>query len=157
MQGNVTSFLIDHKKLIPGVYLHEVKEIAPNVFVTTFDIRFKKPNSNDYLTPLASHSLEHIIATYFSIKHPNEKIYFGPMGCLTGFYLLLKGKVTVNELLLTFNDLNDFIHSLNDVPAKNPDSCGNYQLLSLKEAIKAWDSFYSQKDKWGTKYPILAK
>ena len=79
------------------------------------------------------------------------------MGCLTGFYLLLKGKVTVNELLLTFNDLNDFIHSLNDVPAKNPDSCGNYQLLSLKEAIKAWDSFYSQKDKWGTKYPILAK
>ena len=157
MQGNVTSFLIDHKKLIPGVYLHEVKEIAPNVFVTTFDIRFKKPNSNDYLTPLASHSLEHIIATYFSIEHPNEKIYFGPMGCLTGFYLLLKGKVTVNELLLTFNDLNDFIHSLNDVPAKNPDSCGNYQLLSLKEAIKAWDSFYSQKDKWGTKYPILAK
>ena len=89
----IKSFKIDHTKLNIGIYLHDVKKIN-NCFITTYDMRFKQPNKGKYISNSAMHSLEHIIATYYS-KY-KEKIYFGPMGCQTGFYLVVYGNKTIN-------------------------------------------------------------
>ena len=89
----IKSFKIDHTKLKPGIYLHEVKKIH-NSYVTTYDLRFKTPNRGTYLSNSALHSLEHLIATFYT-SYYEEKIYFGPMGCQTGFYLVVYGKKTL--------------------------------------------------------------
>jgi len=91
----ITSFKIDHTKLTPGVYLHEVKKFN-NSYVTTYDLRFKTPNQGEYISNVASHTLEHIVATFYTTKYPKDKIYFGPMGCATGFYLVVYGKKNLN-------------------------------------------------------------
>ncbi|MCQ3907729.1 MAG: S-ribosylhomocysteine lyase [Mycoplasmoidaceae bacterium] len=87
----IKSFRINHTKLKPGIYLHEIKQFG-NEYVTTYDLRFKAPNRGSYLSNSAMHSLEHLIATFYSVAYPDEKIYFGPMGCQTGFYLVVAGK-----------------------------------------------------------------
>lgn len=156
MQGNVISFQIDHTKLKPGIYLHEVKKIN-NHFITTFDFRFKRPNKKDYLTPLEAHTLEHVIATFFTENH-KDKLYFGPMGCLTGFYLVLDGKHNVKEIINYLPKLDKYFKKLlkqNIVPAKSPYSCGNYQLLNIKDAYKVWYEFYSKRKQWGNQYIFL--
>ncbi|MCQ2794554.1 MAG: S-ribosylhomocysteine lyase [Bacilli bacterium] len=159
MQGNVISFNIDHRKLKPGVYLHEVKKIDKNHFVTTFDLRFKCPNHGDYLTPTEVHTIEHVVATFFS-EHCIDKLYFGPMGCFTGFYLLLANKHTVKDVISYFPKLDQYWRLLvrkNIVPAKTPLRCGNYKLLDIKAGYKAWHAFYISRKKWGKSYTLIKK
>lgn len=156
MQSNVISFKIDHSKLKPGLYLHEVRDYGTN-YVTTYDFRFKKPNSGEYLTPCQAHTIEHVMATFFTGKF-KDKIYWGPMGCFTGFYLVLNGKHDVKEILDSLDDCEAFWKELlesSNVPAKNPYRCGNYKLLDIREGYKVWSEYYQKRSEWGSEYPII--
>ena len=100
----IKSFKINHTKLKPGIYLHDIKRFG-NTFITTFDLRFKLPNRGIYLSNSALHSLEHLIATFYAEIYPDDKIYFGPMGCQTGFYLVVYGKKNLTWLEKTLTKL----------------------------------------------------
>lgn len=147
----IQSFKINHKKLKPGIYLHEIKRFGKS-YVTTYDLRFKTPNKGDYLSNSAMHSLEHLIATFYTKNYQNDKIYFGPMGCQTGFYLVVAGKKDLNWLKESLIKLNLFICKAKSIPGNNPLSCGNYKTLNLQTAKKAWKEWYSLKNKWDTRY-----
>lgn len=148
----IKSFKIDHSKLKPGCYLHDIKKVS-SIFVTTFDMRFKIPNKGVYLTNQEMHTLEHLIATFYTEHYP-EKIYFGPMGCQTGFYLVVSGKKKIDWLLNTLPLLDKFISESRSVPGNNSKSCGNYRTLNLQAAKTAWKQWYRNKENWGKDYPI---
>lgn len=147
----IKSFKINHTKLKPGIYLHDVKQFN-KMFVTTFDWRFKIPNRGSYLSNSALHSLEHIIATFYSENYPQDKIYFGPMGCQTGFYLVVYGKKSLTWLEKTLPKLNQYIKSLKEVPGKDIKACGNFRSLSISTAQAAWNTWYCQRSNWQKQY-----
>ncbi len=139
----IKSFKIDHTKLLPGIYLHEIKK-SGNSYVTTYDFRFIRPNKGNYLSNSAMHSLEHLIATFYSSKYSKDKIYFGPMGCQTGFYLVVFGKKSLKWIKQTLPKLNKYINNIKTIPGNNPKSCGNYKTLNLKLAKKTWNEWYKK-------------
>lgn len=127
----ILSFSKDHDFLQPG--LHVSMEMRG---VTTFDLRFKKPNAGDYITPKALHTVEHILATVLrNSDKKDDVIYFGPMGCRTGFYLLTVdltyGEVK-NLLIESFEKALEFT----SVPGSSRKECGNYLEHDLPEALK---------------------
>mgnify|MGYP003303411656 CR=1 FL=1 len=133
MQSNVISFKIDHSKLLPGLYLHEVKDCGSN-YVTTYDFRFKRPNMGDYLTPCQSHTIEHVMATFFTAKL-KDKLYWGPMGCLTGNYLIVQGDLESKDIVQLMRETFEFISTFEgDVPGASPRDCGNYLMMNLPVA-----------------------
>ena len=135
----IASFQVDHNKLQPGLYLSR-----RDGDITTFDLRFKKPNTGDLLTNAELHSVEHVIATL--LRNSQEKdavIYFGPMGCQTGFYFLFDSRRLSDEgaialLQSVFAAGADFDGPM---PGKSAAECGNYRNLSL-EAARAQCAFY---------------
>ena len=124
----IASFTVNHDVLVPGLYLSR-----RDGDVTTFDLRFKKPNTGDLLTNAQMHSVEHIIATL--LRNSPEKdavIYFGPMGCRTGFYLLLTGDHSSEEILPLMIEMFEFIRDYRgEVPGASPKDCGNYLDMNL--------------------------
>lgn len=128
----IESFSIDHRYIIPGIFVSRTDTIS-NGIITTYDIRLKKPNQEPAIDVLAMHSLEHIIATYLrnNEEWKNEVIYWGPMGCLTGFYLILKGNKKPQEIYELM--LNSFleVEKYNEVPGATEINCGNYLLHNL--------------------------
>lgn len=156
MPENVTTFKVNHSKLIPGIYLCELRETEDG-FITIFDVRFKKPNGGDYLTPIESHTISHVLNSFFS-KYFKDKVFFGPMACLTGFYLVLNDMHTVEDVVKSLDTCDAFWDDLlkeNKVPGKAPMMCGNYKLLDIKAGYNAWKSFFLTKANWGKEYPIL--
>lgn len=137
----IDSFKIDHTKLNCGIYISRVDEIDGS-FVTTFDIRVKKPNYEDAMSSAASHTIEHLAATYFrNLDYFKDKvIYFGPMGCLTGFYLILKGQYNYDtdnykEAIQTIMNMFSFVVKFNgQIPGATKVECGNYKLNDLEAA-----------------------
>ena len=131
----IESFSIDHRYIIPGIFISRVDTIS-NGKATTYDIRLKKPNREPVIDVSAMHSLEHIIATYLrnNKEWKEEIIYWGPMGCLTGFYLILKGNRKPQEIYDLI--LNAFIEvdKYNEVPGATEENCGNYLLHNLPMA-----------------------
>lgn len=131
----IKSFSVDHTLIVPGIFTSRVDRLG-EYMVTTYDIRLKRPNVEPAIDVLAMHSLEHIIATYLrnDPDWKDEVIYWGPMGCLTGFYLILKGNRDPRELhellLRTFRAVND----AQDVPGTSPENCGNYRMHNLEMA-----------------------
>ncbi|MBR1586632.1 MAG: S-ribosylhomocysteine lyase [Clostridia bacterium] len=132
----IPSFSIDHTRLIPGIYESRVDTVGQD-FVTTFDVRVKQPNAEPAMAPAAMHTMEHVIAMYLR-NHPvwaDKLVYWGPMGCLTGFYMIVKGRPAPQELypilLEAFQYLSDFT---GDVPGAKPENCGNYLLHDLPMA-----------------------
>ena len=132
----IPSFQVDHTKIKPGIYESRLDALG-NEFATTFDIRMKKPNAEPAIHPNAMHTIEHIIATYLR-NDPDWKdkiIYWGPMGCLTGCYLIVKGHPKPEELLplmmAAFEHCRDYEGS---VPGATPQNCGNYILHDLNMA-----------------------
>lgn len=126
---NIKSFELDHDIMIPGFYL--IGE-ANNVY--TYDLRFKVPNGGDYLNNAAIHSIEHLFATVVrnsDIK--NNVVYFGPMGCRTGFYLLLLGIELKEAKEITINCMKDCLN-LDFVPGTEKIQCGNYLEHNLEDA-----------------------
>ena len=131
----IQSFSVDHTRIVPGIFTSRVDYVG-NDTVTTYDIRLKRPNKEPVIDVAAMHSLEHIIATYLRNDSvwKDEVIYWGPMGCLTGFYLILKGNRTPQEL---YNLLLKAFQSVNDaeeVPGAAPVNCGHYLMHNLEMA-----------------------
>ena len=133
--GLIPSFSVDHTKIVPGIFVSRQDTIKGAV-ITTYDIRVTKPNDEPAIDVSAMHSLEHIIATYLrnNDEWKDEVIYWGPMGCLTGFYLILKGErepKQIHELLLAaFRSVADAV----EVPGATAKNCGNYLLHNLPMA-----------------------
>ena len=136
----IASFCVDHTKLDRGMYLSR-----QDGDVLTWDIRMKKPNQGDYLTTAAAHTLEHLFATYARNSAVKDGvIYVGPMGCRTGFYLLLAGSVTSAEALPLVTDCFRFIRDYRgQVPGASPKDCGNYLDMNLSMANYWADRYVS--------------
>ena len=142
----ITSFTIDHIKLQPGLYVSR-KDRVGSEMVTTFDLRLTKPNGEPVMNTAELHTIEHLAATYLR-NEPAWKdrvLYFGPMGCRTGFYLLLTGDLTSREVRPLVTDCFRFIRDFRgDVPGACAKDCGNYLDMNLPMA-----------NYWGEKYTSL--
>lgn len=132
----IPSFTINHLVLKRGIYVSRQDHVGGDI-VTTFDVRMKEPNREPALSPSALHCIEHLAATFLR-NHAEWKdriIYWGPMGCLTGNYLLVKGDLTSEDVLPLMRETFSFIASYEgDVPGQSPRDCGNYLLMNLPEA-----------------------
>lgn len=131
----IPSFSVDHRAIVPGIFISRQDQVD-NGIITTYDIRVTRPNKEPAIDVAAMHSLEHIIATYLrnDSDWKDEVIYWGPMGCLTGFYLILKGARSPKEIyelvLNAFRSVKD-----NDiVPGALPENCGNYLMHNIEMA-----------------------
>lgn len=132
----ITSFTIDHIRLLPGVYVSR-KDPVGNTMVTTFDLRMSAPNREPVMNTAEMHAIEHLAATFLR-NHPdfgNKILYFGPMGCRTGFYLLLVGDYTSKDILPLMRELFTFIRDYRDeIPGACAKDCGNYLDMNLPMA-----------------------
>lgn len=123
----IKSFQIDHKKLNPGLYLSRIDYVKGNP-VSTFDLRFKKPNVEPVFNIAPMHTVEHIGATFLrNHARKDEVIYFGPMGCRTGFYLILSGELSSKDALPFVTEMVEFVSKYEgDIPGATEVECGNY-------------------------------
>ena len=129
----IASFTVDHIKLKPGVYVSRKDTVGSEV-ITTFDLRMTSPNDEPVMNTAEMHTIEHLAATFLR-NHPEYKdktIYFGPMGCRTGFYLLLAGDLTSKEIIPLMIEMFEFIRDYKDeVPGASAKDCGNYLDMNL--------------------------
>lgn len=127
----IASFTINHDLLTPGMYVSRV-----DGDVVTYDLRLKFPNRGDYLAQGALHTLEHLIATYARSSNLSDRvIYFGPMGCRTGFYLLLRDSVSKEEAISLTRDAFAFAAAFQgEIPGAKVIECGNYREHDLSGA-----------------------
>ena len=132
----IPSFTIDHIRLKRGIYVSRQDRVGDEV-VTTFDVRMKEPNREPCLSPSAIHTIEHLAATFLR-NHPvwaDKVIYWGPMGCLTGNYLVMKGDLTSRDVLDLMKETFRFIATYEgEVPGATAKECGNYLLMNLPMA-----------------------
>lgn len=128
----IQSFSVDHTKIVPGIFTSRVDSVG-NSAVTTYDIRLKRPNREPVIDVAAMHSLEHIIATNLrnNPEWKDEVIYWGPMGCLTGFYLILKGSRSSREIYDLILGAFKAVEEANEVPGAAPVNCGHYLMHNL--------------------------
>lgn len=119
----IASFTVDHNKLTKGMYISRI-----DGDVVTYDIRMKKPNGGDYLPNAAMHTFEHLFATFArNTKYKDSVIYVGPMGCRTGFYLLLRDSVSTSDAIDLVRDSFEFIKNYDgEIPGTTKIECGNY-------------------------------
>ena len=132
----IESFTINHLKLMPGIYVSRKDEIEGNV-ITTFDIRVTRPNYEPVINNAEIHAIEHLAATYLrnSDCYASKTIYFGPMGCRTGFYLILKGDYISKDIVKLVTDVFNFIANYEgEIPGASPRDCGNYLDMNLNMA-----------------------
>lgn len=131
----IQSFSVDHTRIVPGIFTSRVDYLGEHT-VTTYDIRLKKPNREPVIDVAAMHSLEHIIATYLRNDNDwkDEVIYWGPMGCLTGFYLILKGSRAPRELYGLMLSAFQSVENVQAVPGTAPVNCGHYLMHNLEMA-----------------------
>ena len=128
----IASFSVDHDKILPGMYISRI-----DGDITTFDLRTRRPNRGEYMDNRTMHSVEHMLATLLRNGPLGDQIiYFGPMGCQTGFYLLTRDVTpeTVRDILI--QALRDTVSFTGDMPGAARKECGNYQNLSLEDAKK---------------------
>lgn len=129
----IASFTIDHIKLEPGVYVSRKDTVGSEV-ITTFDLRMTSPNDEPVMNTAEVHTIEHLGAIFLR-NHPlykDKTIYFGPMGCRTGFYLLLAGNYTSKDIVGLIIEMFEFIRDFHDeVPGASPKDCGNYLDMNL--------------------------
>ncbi len=142
----ITSFTIDHIKLQPGVYVSR-KDTVGSETVTTFDLRMTSPNEEPVMNTAEMHTIEHLAATFLR-NHPvygSKTIYFGPMGCRTGFYLLLAGDYASRDIVPLMIELYEFIRDFaGDVPGASAKDCGNYLDMNLPMANYLANRFLDQ-------------
>lgn len=129
----ITSFTIDHIKLQPGVYVSRKDQVGDSM-VTTFDLRMTSPNEEPVMNTAEVHTIEHLAATFLRNhkEYGSRTLYFGPMGCRTGFYLLLAGDYESEDIVPLMIELYEFIRDYKDeVPGASPKDCGNYLDMNL--------------------------
>jgi S-ribosylhomocysteine lyase len=155
----IPSFTIDHIRLVRGIFVSRKDELNGGV-ITTFDVRMKEPNREPALGQGALHTIEHLAATYLR-NEPSWKdkiIYWGPMGCLTGNYLLMKGDLTPQDILPLMQETFRFIATYEgEIPGATAKDCGNYLLQDLPmarwEAKKYLEEILLQMTDANMKYP----
>ena len=129
----IASFTIDHIKLQPGIYVSRKDTVGAET-ITTFDLRMTSPNEEPVMNTAEVHTIEHLGATFLR-NHPQFKdkiIYFGPMGCRTGFYLLLAGDYTSRDIVPLVTEMFEFVRDYKgEVPGAAPKDCGNYLDMNL--------------------------
>lgn len=132
----IASFTIDHIRLQPGVYVSRKDTVGAET-ITTFDLRMTSPNEEPVMNTAEVHTIEHLAATFLR-NHPiygDKTIYFGPMGCRTGFYLLLAGDYSSRDILPLMVQMYEFIRDFKgEVPGASPRDCGNYLDMNLPMA-----------------------
>lgn len=155
----IPSFTIDHDKLLPGIYVSRKDAVGGGV-VTTFDIRMKAPNREPVLHQGAMHTIEHLAATYLrnDTEWRDRIVYWGPMGCLTGCYLLVNGDCEPRDVLGLMQRTFSFIAEYEgEVPGTQPRDCGNYLLHDLPmarwEARKYLDETLNRMTEANMVYP----
>lgn len=140
---SIPSFKVNHLILTKGVYVSRKDSVGDSI-VTTFDIRVKQPNFDFALRPSVSHTIEHLGATFLR-NHglwKDKIIYFGPMGCLTGFYLIVNGDYEPNDIIPLMIEMFDFISKFEgEIPGATPIECGNYELHDLESAKEEGQEF----------------
>ena len=142
----ITSFTIDHIKLQPGVYVSRKDPVGDQV-ITTFDIRMTSPNEEPVMNTAEVHTIEHLAATFLRNhkSYKDKTIYFGPMGCRTGFYLLLAGDYKSSDIVPLMIEMFEFMRDYKgEVPGASPKDCGNYLDMNLNMA-----------NFWGRRYAAL--
>lgn len=155
----IPSFTIDHIRLLRGIFVSRQDDVNGEV-ITTFDVRMKEPNREPALGQGALHTIEHLAATYLR-NEPTWKdkiIYWGPMGCLTGNYLLMKGNMTPQDILPLMQETFRFIATYEgEIPGATAKDCGNYLLQDLPmarwEAKKYLEEVLLQMTDANMKYP----
>ena len=132
----IASFTVDHIRLVPGVYVSR-KDTVNSSVITTFDIRMTSPNDEPVMNTAEVHTIEHLGATFLR-NHADYKdrvIYFGPMGCRTGFYLLLAGDYSSADIVPLLKEMYTFIASYEgEIPGASAKDCGNYLDMNLPMA-----------------------
>ncbi len=142
----ITSFTIDHIKLQPGIYVSRKDHVGDSV-VTTFDLRMTSPNEEPVMNTAEVHTIEHLAATYLrnDPQYQDKTIYFGPMGCRTGFYLLLAGDYESKDIVNLVTAMFEFIRDYKDeVPGASPKDCGNYLDMNLGMANYLAEKYLNQ-------------
>lgn len=142
----ITSFTIDHLKLLPGLYVSR-KDQAGDATVTTFDIRMTRPNVEPVMNTAEMHTIEHLAATFLrnDKDYKDRVLYFGPMGCRTGFYLLLTGDYQSREIVPLMKDMFTFICDYEgEVPGAAARDCGNYLDMNLPMAKSLADKYLKE-------------
>ena len=131
----IKSFSVDHTRIVPGIFTSRVDHLG-DYSVTTYDIRLKRPNREPVIDVAAMHSLEHLIATRLrnDTDWKDEVIYWGPMGCLTGFYIILKGSRKPQELYDLILEVFRSVDEAQEVPGTAPENCGYYRMHNLEMA-----------------------
>lgn len=126
----ITSFTVDHTKIVPGIYISRI-----DGDITTYDMRLKKPNGGDFMTDIEAHSFEHMMATFMRNSAIEDSvIYFGPMGCMTGFYLLVRNADNTQVLSEIMKALDGIIAHEGEVFGASEVECGNYKCLDINAA-----------------------
>lgn len=132
----ITSFTINHLQLQPGVYVSR-KDPVGETIVTTFDLRLTRPNEEPVMNTAEIHTIEHLAATFLRNHkdYGSKTVYFGPMGCRTGFYLLLTGDYESKDIVPLMIEMWEFIRDYEgEIPGASPRDCGNYLDMNLPMA-----------------------
>lgn len=132
----IASFTVNHLNLLPGIYVSRKDHVGQEV-LTTFDLRMTAPNREPVMNTAEIHAIEHLGATYLrnNETYKDKIIYFGPMGCRTGFYLIVAGDYTSKEILPLIISTFEFIRDFSDdIPGAHPRDCGNYLDMNLSMA-----------------------
>lgn len=143
--NKIESFKIDHTRLLPGVYV-SLRQNFGGTDITTFDIRLLRPNIDDVMTTGVAHTIEHIGATYLrNLSDFGQKVvYFGPMGCRTGFYLVAEGRLCPKDVWQIIADMFRFIADFSGpIPGASPVECGNYSDMDLGGAKALAKQFFT--------------
>lgn len=144
MKKQIKSFQVDHDFIIPGMYVSRI-----DGDVVTYDLRTRKPNCDNYMDSVTMHTLEHMFATYIRFSGKGENIiYFGPMGCRTGFYLLVRNMTNEEVLELTKETLKQIISHEGEVFGSTRKECGNYKELDLESAKRECREYLKNLENW---------
>ncbi len=137
--NKIPRFTIDHNRLLRGIYVSRRDTTPSGDVITTFDVRMTEPNRQPALTPESLHALEHLAATYLR-NNPQWKdriVYWGPMGCCTGNYLIVQGELESADVVDLLRDTMDFVARFEgEVPGASPRDCGNWSFMDLEQARK---------------------
>ena len=140
----IASFTVDHNKLQKGIYISRI-----DGDITTFDLRFVKPNTSPFLEPYAMHTIEHLFATYArNSEYSDNVIYFGPMGCMTGFYFLTRDLDNETALVLIKDILVKCRDHEGDIPGNSKIECGNYLAHNVPLAHETLTNYYETVKDW---------
>lgn len=142
----IESFQVNHLNLKRGIYLSR-KDVVGEHIITTFDIRMKEPNNEPVINTAELHTIEHLGATF--LRNHNQydtlTVYFGPMGCRTGFYVIFKGDLKSSDVVDIIKEMFEFVMNYEgDVPGADARSCGNYQDMNLEMAKYEASKYYEE-------------